>query len=331
MLMQDNMTASGGSTPDMEGASEVARSSRKMNVSVIVNATAGKGCTVEWAADLTEQFAQQGLTAHITLAKSGAEIHAGAKAAIEGGANVVVAGGGDGTINAVASQLAGTDIVLGVLPLGTLNHFAKDLGIPLELQGAVQVIASGRRAQIDVAEVNGHLFVNNSSIGLYPQIVRHREQQQRLGRSKWNAFFWALLSVARRFPFYRITVSIDGQEHRRTTPFVFIGNNCYTMEGFHIGQRDRLDAGVLSFYSAQGIGRFGMFKLAFSALVGRLHQASNFESELTTELTIETKRRSLRVSTDGEVNVMNAPLRYRIRAGALCVIVPSENAPGTTD
>ena len=330
MLVQNNMTASVGVTPEAVGASDPTRSSINIDVSVIVNATAGKGCTDAWADDLTQQFAQHGLAAHITLAKNGAEIHAGTKAAITGGATVVIAGGGDGTINAVASQLAGTDIVLGVLPLGTLNHFAKDLGIPLQLQAAVAVIASGRRAQIDVAEVNGKLFVNNSSIGLYPQIVRHREQQQRLGRSKWNAFFWALLSAARRFPFYQITVCIDGQEHRRTTPFVFIGNNRYTMEGFHIGQRDRLDAGVLSFYSARGIGRFGMFGLALSALLGRLHQASNFESELTTELTIETKRHSLRVSTDGEVNVMNAPLNYRILPGALRVIVPSENPSETT-
>lgn len=329
MLMQNNMAAYGGSTLPANGTGDTARSSTNIDAAVIVNATAGNGCTAEWAADLVGQFAQFGIKAQITLAKSGAEIHAGAQAAKEAGAAIVVAGGGDGTINAVASHLAGTDIALGVLPLGTLNHFAKDLGIPVELHAAVQVIASGRRAQIDVAEVNGRIFVNNSSIGLYPQIVRHREQQQRLGRSKWNAFFWALLSAGRRFPFYRITVCIDGQEHRRSTPFVFIGNNRYTMEGFHIGQRDRLDAGVLSFYSAQGIGRLGMFKLAFSAMLGRLHQASNFESSLTTNLTIETKRHSLRVSTDGEVTVMNAPLRYRTRVGALCVIVPSETAMGT--
>ena len=289
---------------------------------VIVNSAAGTGRDASWAANLTTKFAEAGINAHVTLAKHGDEIYAATRAAIDDGIAIVVAGGGDGTINAVASQLAGSTTLLGILPLGTLNHFAKDLGISLELGAALQTIAARHHVQIDVAEVNGTVFVNNSSIGLYPQIVRHREQQQRLGRSKWNAFFWALLSVFRRFPFYRITVTVDGSEQHFKTPFVFIGNNHYTMEGFHIGERACIDAGQLSFYTARGVGRLGILGLALSALFGQLRQVSTFEALLATELTITTRRRSLRVSTDGEVAVMAAPLQYRIRPRALRVIVP---------
>lgn len=307
------------------GESNAHAAASKIDAAVIVNASAGGGRDADWVAKLVSQFAQVGLTARVTLAKNGDELAAASRAALDDGIALVVGGGGDGTLNAVVSHLVGTNAVFGILPLGTLNHFAKDLGVPLELDAAIHTIATGRQLQVDVAEVNGHIFVNNSSIGLYPQIVRHREQQQRLGRSKWNAFFWALLSAFRRFPFYRITVCVDGKEQKCTTPFVFIGNNRYTMEGFHIGERAHLDTGVISFYTARNVGRLGVLGLAFSALFGRLRQATAFETLSTTELTIETRRRSLRVSTDGEVTVMEAPLHYRIRPGALRVIVPSNN------
>lgn len=306
-------------------ADAFAYSAARFDAAVIVNATAGNGCSEAWATDLASQFQACGVKADITLAKNADEMHAAAQSAVDDGIAIVVAAGGDGTVNAVASHVAGTGVAFGVLPMGTLNHFAKDARIPLELTAAVQNIAVGRRVLIDAAEVNGHLFINNSSIGLYPQIVRHREQQQRLGRSKWTAFFWALLSVLRRFPFYRITVVVDGKEHQRKTPFVFVGNNKYTMEGLHIGERDSLSGGLLSFYSAQESGRLGLVRLAFSSLLGRLRQVSEFEALQTTELRIETRRHSLRVSTDGEVNVLDTPLYYRILPGALNVIVPQSD------
>lgn len=294
----------------------------EFDAAVIVNAAAGQGCSPEWVTDLQNQFSTYGIKAKITLAKDGDDILSAARSAINEGIPLLIAGGGDGTVNAVASHVANTDFVLGVLPLGTLNHFAKDALIPLELEAAIRTIAKGRCVVVDAAEVNGRLFINNSSIGLYPQIVRHREQQQRLGRSKWNAFFWAMLSTLKRFPFYRISVHIDGKDHQRTTSFVFVGNNTYTMEGFHIGERKKLNAGLLSFYTAQKTGKAGLLQLALNALLGRLRQDTDFEAVQTTELHIETHRRSLRVSTDGEVTIMQTPLHYRILPGALRVMVP---------
>ena len=292
-------------------------------IAVIINASAGSGCGSEWVEQLTGKFRACGMEIDITLAKSGAQTVDAAHRAVNQGATVIVAGGGDGTINAVASVVTGTGAALGVLPLGTLNHFAKDLHIPLELDQAISNIANGHIAKCDIGEINGKIFLNNSSLGLYPDIVREREKlQRRLGHGKWFAFFWATLAALRRYPFLNMRLTIEGIEHIRRAPFIFIGNNEYSMEGFNIGTRARLDGGVLSLYLAQRRGRLGLLRLAVSSLFGKLRQESDFDALTAREIRVETHRKRLRVSTDGEVSVMETPLLYRIRAAALPVIVP---------
>lgn len=296
---------------------------------IIINASAGSGRSAEWVEQLTGKFRANGMEVEVTLAQSGAQMIETAQRAATQGATIIVAGGGDGTINAVASVVTGTATALGVLPLGTLNHFAKDLHIPLELEEAIRNIATGRTVNIDVGEINGKIFLNNSSLGLYPDIVRDREKQQRrLGRGKWSAFFWATLATLRRYPFLNTRLTIDGIEHVRRAPFIFIGNNEYLMEGFNIGTRARLDAGVLSLYLAHRTGRLRLLRLAFSSLFGRLRQERDFDALTTLEIRIDTHHKRLRVATDGEVAVMEMPLLYRIRSRALSVIVPKNIEPG---
>lgn len=292
-------------------------------IAVIINASAGSGRGLERVEQLTGKFRACGMEIDITLAKSGAQTVDAAHRAVNQGATVIVAGGGDGTINAVASVVTGTGAALGVLPLGTLNHFAKDLHIPLELDQAIRNIANGHIAKCDIGEINGRIFLNNSSLGLYPDIVREREKlQRRLGHGKWFAFFWATLAALRRYPFLNMRLTIEGIEHIRRASFIFIGNNEYSMEGFNIGTRARLDGGVLSLYLAQRRGRLGLLRLAASSLFGKLRQESDFDALTAREIRVETYRKRLRVSTDGEVSVMETPLLYRIRAAALPVIVP---------
>ena len=293
-------------------------------IAVIINGGAGCGYAPDWAQQLEAQFAAVGLDAAITLAQSGADMITTAELALRDGAPIVVAGGGDGTINAVASVVVGSGTPFGVLPLGTLNHFAKDLNIPLDLDAAIANVARGVRQQVDVGEVNGRIFLNNSSLGLYPDIVRDREKQQRrLGRGKWLAFSWALVAALRRYPFLSVQLKLKDAVHARRTPFVFIGNNEYLMEGLNIGERERLNGGQLSLYVAQRPGRLGLLKLALHALFGKLSQAKDFDMLTANDLEIATKHRRLRVATDGEVTIMNTPLRYRIRPAALDVIVPA--------
>jgi diacylglycerol kinase family enzyme len=294
-------------------------------VEVIINATAGAGGDA-LARAASEAFASCAAGAHVHVAREGAEVESLARHALSNGACAIVAGGGDGTIAAVAQHLVGTPRALGVLPLGTLNHFAKDLRIPLDLESAARNICEGRVARVDVGEVNGQVFVNNSSLGLYPRIVRRREKLQARDRiGKWRAFFRAALAVLRRYPFLRVRLKADGQEIVRETPFVMIGNNEYQMESFPFGARTCLDAGCLSLYVAHRTGRLGLLWLAVRALFGRLRQAKDFDALRAQEIIVETRRpKRLPVATDGEVNVIRTPLRYRVLPGALRVIVPKE-------
>ena len=297
-------------------------------VVVILNNSAGTAAANagDEAVDvrLAKVFAAEGVDARIVVGNDGTELAALAERAVNDGCPVIVAGGGDGTINLVASKIVGTPTRLGVLPLGTLNHFAKDLHIPLDLEEAARTIISGRVVEVDVGEVNGRIFLNNSSLGLYPSIVRHRErQQERLGRSKWYALFWAGLTVLRRYPFLSVRLTTDGAELRRRTPFVFIGNNEYEMSSFQVGARSCLDKGHLSLYVAHRVGRARLLQLALAALVGwHPRDAPDFDQLCVEELWIETRRKRLLVATDGEVSVIHAPLHYRVRPGELRVIVP---------
>ena len=294
----------------------------------IVNAGSGQGNDQALVERLAGLFEAAHLPVRIELAHGGDEIAAAVKKAVAERPRMIVAGGGDGTVSTVAAALVDTRIVLGVLPLGTLNHFAKDLQIPLELADAVAVLAEGRVARVDVGEVNGRIFVNNSSLGLYPDIVRDRERQQkRLGRGKWPALAWASLAALHRYPFLGVRLSVDGKDALRRTPFVFIGNNEYLMEGFAIGERSAIDGGQLSLYVAQRPGRWRLLLLAMRALTGRLRQARDFDARLATEIVIQSRRRRLRVATDGEVTVMTPPLEYRVRPAALVVMRPQASAP----
>jgi len=293
-------------------------------ITVILNGEAGAGHGDAIADDLRARFRAHGMEATVILAKGGAELIASARAAVQQGVPMVAGGGGDGTQNAVAAQLAGTNIPYGVLPMGTLNHFAKDLGIPLDLDGAVRTIATGVPKQVDVGEVNDQVFLNNSSLGLYPDIVRDREKQQsRLKRGKWPAAMWATVTALRRYPFLSVRMQADDTRLARRTPFVFIGNNEYIMQGLNIGARGRLDGGTLSLYVAQRPGRLGLLRFALRAMLGGLKEERDFDILLAREMTIETRHKHLHVAFDGEVGKMTTPLRYRIRPGALTVMVPA--------
>jgi diacylglycerol kinase family enzyme len=296
-------------------------------VEVIINAAAGGGTEDDERARAVEAaFSACGVGAHVSVARGGEEMTELARHALSNGARAIVAGGGDGTVGSVAGALVGTDRPLGVLPLGTLNHFAKDLRIPLELEEAARNICEGWTVPVDVGEVNGRIFVNNSSLGLYPLIVRRREKlQERDGSGKWPAFLRASLAVLRRYPFMSVRLDADGHEISRKTPFVFVGNNEYRVENLQMGARDRLDAGRLSLYVAHRTGRLGLLRLTLSALFGRLREAHDFDALRAREIWVETRRpKRLPVATDGEVSVLSTPLHYRIRPGALKVIVPKD-------
>lgn len=290
---------------------------------VLLNAKAGVKAQLS-AERIRELFAEQGSAVEVVSIERGEELCGRATDARDRGAKILVAAGGDGTVNAVASCIAGTGAVLGVLPLGTLNHFAKDLGVPLKIEEAVATVVAGQIKKVDVGEVNGRTFVNNSSIGLYPAMVQQREAQQRLGHPKWAAFVRAMWTVLGRYPLIHVGLNVDGQVFTRRTPLIFVGNNDYHVAGLKLGARDRLDDGKLSIYVTRDVGRLRLLLFAVRALFGRLRDAVDFDNVQTTQATIVVRSSSVRVATDGEVFRLEPPLEYRIRPGELQVLVPPE-------
>jgi YegS/Rv2252/BmrU family lipid kinase len=292
-------------------------------VQFIINGNAGEVVTEE---------AREAARALIAAAFPGAEIHFTeegtnvtelARLAVERGSRMVVAGGGDGTINAVASALVGTDSVLGVIALGTLNHFAKDLGLPQDLEGGLSVLTGGTVKAIDVGEVNRRIFVNNSGLGLYPTIVRLRETKQKEGVGKWPAAVWATLKALARYRVLTVTVSLDGRELSRRTPIVFVGNGEYQMQGMRNGQRERLDDGQLCLYIPHPQTRSALLRLSIRALIGKSGPDEDLDLLLAREFTISSRHRHLAISLDGEVRELTTPLLYRVRPRALRVMVAS--------
>jgi diacylglycerol kinase family enzyme len=241
--------------------------------------------------------------------------------------DAVIVAGGDGTVNCAASALAGGSKPLGVLPLGTLNHFARDLGLPSEPEEAAAALAAGHWKAVDVGEVNGRVFVNNCSVGLYPEaVLRREERRQVLGEKKWPAMARALREALRRMPVVRLTLCTDDRKMRVATPLLVVGNNRYETDLLNLGRREALDEGRLWVYLARADGMGGVLRLAARTLMSRLEQARDFESLSTRSLEVVDRRRWRRLATalDGEVVALASPLRLRIRPRALRVLVPPD-------
>lgn len=296
-----------------------------MRVAAIINSEAGsvRGAGLD-AESLSAMFRRAGLEPDVRFVPGERAVET-AHEALAAGAEVVAAGGGDGTIRAVASALVDGDVPLGVLPLGTLNHFARDLGIPVELQAAVELLANGSVRALDVGEVNGEIFVNNSVLGFYPPTVKVRDHVRRVrDRGKWIATAIALAKVAPRMPSLRVRVTAESRAIVRDTRFVFIGNNEYELNLFTYSARSRLESGYLYLYIARAESRIGLVGMALLGLVRDLKRMKGFDRWRVPELTIETDRKNLPVYLDGEVVLLPTPLVYRTRQRALRVVLPAE-------
>ncbi len=243
------------------------------------------------------------------------------------GLDAVVIGGGDGSVGAAASVLAGSEIPLGILPLGNFNHFARDLGLPLDLDAAVRVVASGRVGVVDVGDVNGRVFVNNSSLGIYPHLVAERDRYRRHGPARWFAAALALCRVLWRLPRPRVRIRAASWETERRTTCLFVANNMYRLDSFAVARRLRLDEGELCLYMAKRGGRLALLQLALRVFLGRLEPERDFILARLDSVDIAAHRRRLRVALDGESLVLRPPLHYRIRPHALRVLLPEPAAP----
>jgi diacylglycerol kinase family enzyme len=289
---------------------------------VVLNRVSGTGAGDETAARIVELFDAQGRRATVVPLPAATSPGDAARRVLQAGCRVIVAAGGDGTVSAVAGAAAGGEVPLGVLPLGTLNHFAKDLGIPSVLEEAVAVVTGGAIRPVDAGEVNGRFFINNSSLGVYPNIVELRRRHQGTGLGKWVAALWATLAVLRRRPFLAVQIHLPGETLLRRTPFVFVGNNEYRMSGLRAGSRASLAGGRLAFYVMHASRRRSLLRLGWLVLWRGVDQVEELELHAVTEASVDTHRRRIRVALDGELVMLDAPLRFRVRPAALRVLTP---------
>ena len=254
----------------------------------------------------------------------GSELTAKARQAISQGAKTIVIAGGDGSVGATAAALLGTDTVLGILPLGTLNHLARDLGIPTALDEALNVIIAGDSIQIDVGKVNGHVFINNSSLGLYPSVVLARDQfSAATGAGKWSAFLNAAWRVFGSYANYDLEIELPEKSIARHTPFVFVGNNTYSFSIFNLGERTAIDRGILSLHTVHNLSRSALLAMVMRTLVKSDADNASYDSMEGSRFVIKCARKKILVATDGEVLKLEPPLRYEIHPKALRVCVPS--------
>ncbi|MBO9623125.1 MAG: hypothetical protein J7500_10480 [Sphingomonas sp.] len=295
-------------------------------VPVLVNASGGTAAAKGEGlrAEIEKAFADAGVEIDLKLLEGEAMQPAIEAAA---GAEILVVGGGDGTLGSAAAALARSGSALGILPLGTRNHLARELGIPLDLAEAAKLIASGRRRQIDLARVNGEAFVNNASIGLYPDMVEEREG---LALPKKLAALPAAAAALKRMRHRRLHLRMPGVDREVVTPMLFVGNNRYVLDAGKLGQRKALDDGVLSVYAVASRRRLALIGFAIRALLGRADPERDFAAiGDTAELRVTGPVDGIHVALDGEVRRLRVPLEFAIEPGALTVVAPPADTTRT--
>ena len=300
-----------------------------MRIAIIINNAAGSARGEAYNAILRAietGLERHGIDAEIIATAGDAIAEAALKSrekAERGELDAVVVGGGDGTIRSVANILAGSTVPLGILPMGTLNHFARDLGLPLNLDMAIDIVAHKQLRIVDLGSVNGAIFVNNSSVGVYPYMVADRDRRRgAFGLGKWPAMALASLRALKRFPFRRLTMTTEGSARPYRTPMLFVGNNEYDLRLFSLGRRQQLDLGRLHVYVVRSQSRWAFAMLMLRALLGFGKTAQELDQLETLEFEVRSRTSRLPVALDGEVQVMQTPLRYRIMPGALKVLAP---------
>jgi diacylglycerol kinase family enzyme len=297
-----------------------------MNAIVVYNDNAGiatNGSDDPTPESLREAFVAAGFNADIRAAH-GPDIAAALRSAIAEKPDVLFAGGGDGTISTAAGFLVDTHIPLGVLALGTLNHFARDIGVPIPWREAIASFSSAPVRSVDVAEVNGRVFINNCSIGSYAEAVRRRDQlRSEKGHGKWRAMVLASWTVFRELRRLRLQIETPDRALTLRTPFVLVANNRYTGHVLASSLRPRLDEGRIWIYTTRAHRHGALIRLMWQTLTRRVDEADALEVHTVTEAIISSTKVSIPVAADGELIDVQLPLRFKIRPRALRVLAPA--------
>lgn len=290
---------------------------------VLINRTGGTASALgnSLRGTVEAAFAATGHEIALELVEGGEM--AAAVAAHRGKPRVIV-GGGDGTLGAAATVLANSPTALAILPLGTRNHLARQLGIPLDLGEAAAVAVGGQRRRIDLGAAGERVFVNNASFGIYTRFVRQRDRRS---GPKWLGAIPATWHVLRHMRAQHFTLRMDGQRQAITTPLLFVGNNEYSIAPGHLGERETLQDGELSIFAVAARQPHRLIAFAVRALVGLARPERDFvECANAVEVVIEGDG-WIEGAFDGELEWLPLPLALRSLPSALGVVTPRESAP----
>ena len=238
------------------------------------------------------------------------------------GKRLFIAAGGDGTVNGVIQPLVHSDATLAVIPLGTFNHFARDAGVPLDWRAALDTALNGTTRQVDAARVNDRFFINNVSMGLYPELVARREERGR-EYPRWKARLLAAYGTLQKYP--HVTVMLESEHHHMTvrTHVLMVSNNPYDLSRVGIdAPRTTLEEGRLSVYWLPHLPRIALMRFLAHYLAGRVREAPGFRSFRTSRMKVHASKQHLRVGVDGELFTFHMPLVITILPRALLVRVP---------
>jgi len=294
---------------------------------VILNGAAGKRDAAN-KQDLIRDRVAPRVRSFSMVAVNGSGIAGAAGRAVQEGADIVVALGGDGTQSAVAGALAGSDAVMGVLPGGTFNYFARELAVGATLEAAIDTLLGGQVRTMDVADVNGRHFLNNASFGVYPEILERREAiYRRWGRSRVAAYWSVLLTLRDLRDPMHLTLTLDGEKREIHTALAFAARSAFQLESLGLDGADAVRDGQFALFLAKGHRPRDLLAAAFRLAFGKVAHGQDFDLVMAEEIVIETRQRQRLLAFDGEKARMTGPFRLRVRRAALSVIVPPAADP----
>ena len=245
--------------------------------------------------------------------------------ALASDAGIIVSAGGDGTATLIANRLLESGKVLAVLPLGTANLLARDLGMPMDLDAAIDVLATAEVRRMDVGEVNGRVFLHKVVVGTFPAMAAMREKvRAKAGLGSRIGFVRYL--VRRLGRGRRMAVAIASPETAgriERVRAIAVANNAYDQGWAKIFHRSRLDAGCLTLYALKALSVTDALRLVAKMITGHWRDDEAVTIDTVHSVTLNARRSTLRVMIDGEVDLLETPLAFRIRPAALGVLAPA--------
>jgi diacylglycerol kinase family enzyme len=259
--------------------------------------------------------------------KKGQDLSEEVDRAVKDGFTTIVAAGGDGTVMGIAQALTGTGVRMAVLPLGTFNYFARGLGVPAEPDEAARAVLSGETRRISVGTVNGQVFLNNASVGIYPKILREREAiYGRYGRRRIAAHWSVIRTVLRFRRPMTIRLTVDGEVRDLKTPLIFVARSAYQLQHFGLDAQQTISDDAFALFVARGRTRMALLGLALRLMFKRVELDRDVELLHAHHITVETLHPLPYVAFDGEKARMAAPLEFKILSDALDIVVPATKA-----